>query len=377
MADDNEIRSKSCCSCQNTTENEGCTCTQSPLTATKSPSWVIGIINHSAGTIPRIKAQLTIQDRFGSWKARWDMGRMDYKVDPGLYAVGNPDDTSPVLVTANYKMTFDRLRQELGGLNLWILVLNTKGVNVWCAAGKGTFGTQELIDRIAGVRLAEIVSHRRLILPQLGAPGVCAHDVLKMSGFKVIYGPVRSADIPGFLAAGMKATDAMREVRFGFMDRLVLTPIEFVGTFKPALVILGLLALVNIIFHGSLPVYQFLGRTLLDFLPFFGAILAGAVLVPLLLPVIPGRALSWKGWLFGLFWAGIYLEFLTPAGNGWHIAAYLLLLPPLVSFLAMNFTGSTTYTSLSGVVKEMKVAIPAQIISVGLGILFMVGKLVF
>lgn len=376
MADDNKISSESCCSCQNTTENEGCTCTQSSLTATKSPSWVIGIINHSAGTIPRIKTQLTFQDRFGSWKARWDIGRMDYKVAPGLYAVGNPDDKSPVLVTANYKMTFDRLRQELVGLNLWILVLDTKGVNVWCAAGKGTFGTQELIDRITRVRLAEIVSHRRLILPQLGAPGVCAHDVLKMSGFKVIYGPVRSADIPGFLAAGMNATDAMREVRFGFMDRLVLTPTEFVGTFKPALVILGLLVLINIIFHGSLSVYQFLGRTLLDFLPFLGAILAGTVLVPLLLPVIPGRALSWKGWLFGLFWAGIYLKF-TPAGNWWHIAAYLLLLPPLVSFLAMNFTGSTTYTSLSGVVKEMKVAIPAQIISVGLGILFMVGKLVF
>lgn len=51
--------------------------------------------------------------------------------------------------------------------------------------------------------------------------------------------------------------------------------------------------------------------------------------------------------------------------------AYLFLLPPPASFLAMNFTGSTTYTSLSGVVKEMRIAVPAQIISAGLGILFM------
>lgn len=374
MADDNGIRSESCCSFQNTTANEGCTCTQSSLTATKSPPWVIGMINHSTGAIPRIKTRLAFQDRLGSWKCRWDIGRMDYKVAPGLYAVGNPDCTSPVLVTANYKMTFDRLRQELGGLSLWILVLDTKGVNVWCAAGKGTFGTHELIYRIARVGLAEVVSHRRLILPQLGAPGVCAHDVFQMTGFQVIYGPVRAADIPGFFAAGMKATDAMREVRFGFMDRLVLTPIELVGAFKPALAILGFLTFINIIFHGSLPVYQFLGKTMQDFLPFLGVILTGTVLVPLLLPVIPFRALAAKGWLLGLLWAGIFLKFLTPAGNWWHIATCLLLLPPLVSYLAMNFTGSTTYTSLSGVVKEMKVAVPAQISSVILGIFCMVGN---
>jgi len=58
------------------------------------------------------------------------------------------------------------------------------------------------------------------------------------------------------------------------------------------------------------------------------------------------------------------------------LAAYLFLLPPLASFLAMNFTGSTTYTSLSGVVKEMWIAVPAQIISAGLEILFMVFSLI-
>lgn len=373
MADTNKIQSELCCYAQDTKDDE-CTCS---LATTKSPSWFEGQINTRVGMIPQIKTRLTFQDRLGSWKCRWNIRRMDYKVDPGLYAVGQPDETSPVLVSANYKMSFDRLRQELDGLNLWILVLDTKGVNVWCAAGKGTFGTQELINRIAQVKLAEVVTHRLVILPQLGAPGVSAPEVLKISGFKIAWGPVRASDIPECLAAGMKATASMREVHFGFIDRLVLTPMELVGTFKPALIILGLLALINIIFHGSITVYQFLGRTMLDFLPFLGAILAGAVLVPLLLPVIPGRALAWKGWLLGLLWAGIYLELLTPAGNWWYIAAYLLLLPPLVSFLAMNFTGATTYTSLSGVVKEMKVAVPAQIISAGLGILFMIGKLVF
>ena len=69
---------------------------------------------------------------------------MNYKVDPGLYALGAPDADSPVLVSANFKMSFDLLREALPGRNAWILVLDTDGINVWCAAGKGTFGTEEL-----------------------------------------------------------------------------------------------------------------------------------------------------------------------------------------------------------------------------------------
>jgi len=47
---------------------------------------------------------------------------------------------------------------------------------------------------------------------------------------------------------------------------------------------------------------------------------------------------------------------------GWLKAvAYFLLLPALSGFLTMNFTGSSTYTSLSGVDREMKFAVPAQL----------------
>ena len=157
---------------------------------------------------------------------------MDYKVEPGIYAVNNPNADSVVLVSANYKLSFDVLRSQLDGLDAWILVLDTKGINVWCAAGKGTFGTCELVNRIEASGLANIVSHRNLIVPQLGAVGVSAHEVRKQSGFSVIYGPVRASDIKAFLNAGMKATEDMRQVRFSFYDRLVLTPVEFVNNLK-------------------------------------------------------------------------------------------------------------------------------------------------
>ncbi len=117
---------------------------------------------------------------------------MNYKVDPGLYALGEPNADSPVLVSANYKLSFDALRSALPGRNFWILVVDTDGVNVWCAAGKGTFSTEELVSRIESSGLTRLVSHRLLIVPQLAAPGVAAHRVRELSGFKIKYGPIRS-----------------------------------------------------------------------------------------------------------------------------------------------------------------------------------------
>jgi hypothetical protein len=147
------------------------------------------------------------------------------------------------LVTANYKLAVDLVRSHLTGLNVWLLVLDTKGVNVWCA-GKGTFGTEELVRRIASVNLADVVKHRNVIVPQLGATGVAAHEVKRATGFSVRYGPVRASDIPAYLAAGTRATPAMRRVRFGWKYRLVLAPVELVGALKPlAPVVAALLVL--------------------------------------------------------------------------------------------------------------------------------------
>jgi len=328
--------------------------------------YVTGKVATPAGDIPQVATKLSFADVLGSWKCRWSIGRMDYKVDPGLYAVGTPDDKSPVLVTANYKMTFDRLREQLGGLNLWILVLDTDGVNVWCAAGKGTFGTDELVYRISSTRLSAVVSHRTLILPQLGAVGVAAHEIAKQSGFRVVYGPVRAKDIPAFLANGMQATEEMRTVRFTLKDRVVLTPMELVGALKPVLIAFGVLFILNAVGFGH--------YALADFLGIMGAIFVGAIITPTLLPWVPGRAFSLKGTLLGFVWAvGFLLLFGFPAPVfGWlKAAAYFVLLPGLSGFLTMNFTGSSTYTSLSGVDREMKFAVPAQVISAGVAVVLL------
>lgn len=319
--------------------------------------WRCGDVESPVGPIPQIRTALGLIDDWGALCVRLGIGRMAYRIPPGLYAVGQPTPEAPVLVTANYKLSFDRLRAALANETAWVLVLDTDGVNVWCAAGKGTFGTAELVRRICATRLAEIVTHRRLILPQLGAPGVAAHEVKKQSGFTVVYGPVYAVDIPAFLAAGETASPAMRSVRFPLCDRLVLVPVELHHW--------GLwlmpIALVMALLHKGLA-----GGTWFDALTpgliLLAAFSLSTTLTAALLPWLPGRAFSLKGLWVGLgLAAGATALDLLPApwqaleGLGWW-----LLLCALSAFMAFNYTGTTTFTSPSGVKRELRLAGPLQ-----------------
>jgi len=285
-----------------------------------------------------------------------------------------------VLVSANYKLSFDCLRSRIPGRDAWILVLDTNGINVWCAAGKGTFGTDEIVLRVAETRLDAVVSHGTLIVPQLGAPGVCAREVKKRSGFRVVYGPVRADDLPAFLDADMTATPEMRRVRFTLRDRAVLIPVEVSFlVWKTALIALALVVLSGLGRDGfialALVVLSGLGRdgyvferVVTDGLRaaglFLGVVGVGVVAFPLLLPLLPGRAFSVKGVWLGVAAALIYAAFCWGALREPLVWPWLVAAPALVSFLGMGFTGSSTYTSLSGVQREMRRALPWQIAGV-------------
>ncbi len=312
------------------------------------------------GAVPRVSTEITRSERREHAKCRASAFRESYTVPPGLYAVGEPGMDSDVLVSANYKLSFDTLRRELKGLNVWILVLDTKGINVWCAAGKGTFGTDELVRRIAMTQLDKVVEHRKVIAPQLGAPGVSAHGVRKAAGFRVLFGPVRAADIPAFIKAGYKASREMRTVHFGVMDRLVLTPMEI----NPAMKKYPLYALLVLVVFGLQPSGILFRDALVSGLPFllFGlmAVLAGAFLTPVLLPFIPFRSFAVKGWLVGMLSTFVSLKLFSPPDMALVLFSYLFF-PLASSYIALQFTGSTTFTGMTGVRKELKIAIPAYI----------------
>lgn len=311
----------------------------------------------------RTSSRLTLKDHMGGMLVRWDIGRNGYRVEPGLYAIGEPDRDSPVLVTSNYKLTFDSVRKELAGVNAWILVLDTHGVNVWCAAGKGTFGTEELVHRIKAASLPNIVAHRDLVLPQLGASGIAAHKVTASLGFKVHYGPVYAKNLRKYLSLGMKKTDGMRDVRFPLRDRLAVAPVEIAHAVKLVPATLAAAALFSFPFDGTFP-----QRFRYNILSLGGGIFAGTVLFPALLPVLPFRAFAAKGAFLGLVWSA--LSFFAAAASV-SPSAYLpaaLVSVPLVSYLSMNFTGSSTFTCQKGAELEVKFALPPMLVSLAGGI---------
>jgi hypothetical protein len=294
--------------------------------------------------IKKTDSQIRFSNRWDHFMARFAVNRSGHRIEPGLYELGKPDPNSPVFVTANYTLSFDALRCALKDQNCYILVLDTKGVNVWCAAGKRTFGTEELVGRISQTGLSDVVSHRKLILPQLGAPGIAAHKVLQQSGFRVEYGPVRAADLPDYLQTG-EASLQMRRVNFNLRDRLVLIPVEFITMLLPAII------LATIFYFLSGP---------LAALAIIGAIIAGTVIFPALLPWLPTANFSTKGFLLGGLAAIAPLIFIIQHHSGdplWQNSvsslSYLLILPAVTSFLTLNFTGSTTFTSRTGVKKEI------------------------
>ncbi|MGD1996199.1 MAG: mercury methylation corrinoid protein HgcA [Anaerolineae bacterium] len=316
----------------------------------------------TANVRPHIRSTtsiLTLANHWDHFLARWGVNRTGHRVEPGLYALGSPAADSPVFVTANYTLSFNAVRSALAEIDGYILVLNTQGINVWCAAAKGTFGTDELVHQIEATALGDIVSHRALIVPQLGAAGVAAHQVKKRSGFTVEYGPVRAADLPEFLQT-RQATPQMRRVRFTLADRLILIPVELVHILLPMLI-----AAVALFFAGGLLAS---GSAV-------AAMLAGAALFPILLPRLPTRHFSSKGFILGGAVAVPFglASFVCGSDAAWWLRAggaltYLLSLPPVTAFLALNFTGSTTFTSRSGVRREIFTYIPIMAWMFGGGI---------
>jgi hypothetical protein len=307
------------------------------------------------------RSEWTLGDHLGAFGVRLNVRRMQHRVAPGLYALGVPGPQSPVFVSANYKLSFDYLRRSLGGMDAWILVLDTAGINVWCAAGKGTFGTDELVRRIRASGLEERVTHRRLIVPQMGAPGVAAHEVKKQSGFAVVYGPVEAADIPAFMNAGLKATPEMRRVRFNWRARLAVAPLELVIHFNRMLLVGLLLALLAGVSGWSYSGSAAWRRGGVALVLWIASYAGAGLLGPLLLPWLPTRVFSVKGAVLGLALGACGL---WAAGTDWSLlrnTGWLLLVTAAASHLLLNYTGSTTFTSPSGVRREVRAALPGQI----------------
>jgi 2-polyprenyl-3-methyl-5-hydroxy-6-metoxy-1,4-benzoquinol methylase len=188
------------------------------------------------------------------------------KAATGLYRVGHPDRTSPVMVTGNYELTVRRLVRALDGrVDCWLVVANSRGINVWCAAGGGHFTADDVIAALKTSGVIEVVDRHALILPQLCANGVDGWKIRRETGWGVDWGPVRAEDIAAYLEAGGRKDQDMRRVRFPLKDRLEMTTLTlgFYGALLAVLAlifwrphlwtILGAMLLLSYVYGVSLP----------------------------------------------------------------------------------------------------------------------------
>lgn len=141
----------------------------------------------------------------------------------GLRLVGNPGPEAPVFLTCNFDLTVRRVLRALEGLDCYLLVANSKGINVWCAAGGGILTAHSVNSVLKSSGVAERVSHRTLTLPQLSAPGVDVRTIERQTGWRCQFGPVYAEDIPAYVAANSSKTEEMRRAGFPLGMRLEMS----------------------------------------------------------------------------------------------------------------------------------------------------------
>lgn len=143
-----------------------------------------------------------------------------FPTETGLRVVGNPGPDAPVLVTCNFDLTVRRVIKALQGLDCFLLVAASHGINVWCAAGGGVFNAHSVISVVKTSRIAERANHRTLILPQFSAPGIDVARVEEETGWHCKFGPAYAQDIAAYLDANLSKTDEMRLAKFPLSARL-------------------------------------------------------------------------------------------------------------------------------------------------------------
>jgi len=266
----------------------------------------------------RVAHQWTGEERWNALRCRLGRFGASSRVAPGLYALGQPDADSPAVATSSYRLTFDQLRRGLAGISCWVLVLDTRGLDVASAAAGGQLGTDEVVSRLISSRLERVVSHWRIVLPGLASDAVDASEVAARTGFECVPGPSAAADLPAFLnrrawaqgAAGAAGAQRPPEARpaFTVVDALALVASE-IGR---SLMYYPGFAFAAILYTGLGPGGVTLGRAIGGSWPLLAlglaAVAAGSGLAPLVHAAVRAIPLWAAGEIAGLGAAAALLQ---------------------------------------------------------------------
>jgi len=120
------------------------------------------------------------------------------QVEPGLYAIGEVNENSPVYVTTNFSLTYFIVQGEVENSRIpsYILSVDTGGISVLTAYADNKFSGEIIAKVMKDNGLEDKVSHRKIVVP--GTVAVLKGSLEEESGWDVIVGPREAAGIPKF-----------------------------------------------------------------------------------------------------------------------------------------------------------------------------------
>jgi len=121
------------------------------------------------------------------------------QVEPGVYPVGAPSESSPVIITTNFSLTYFTVRGDADAAKVpaHLLIADVDGMSVLTAWAAGKFTGESISKMLAECGIGEKVTHRTLILP--GMVARLSGKIEELSGWRVLVGPQESSALPSYL----------------------------------------------------------------------------------------------------------------------------------------------------------------------------------
>jgi acetyl-CoA decarbonylase/synthase complex subunit gamma len=122
------------------------------------------------------------------------------QITPGIYAVGEPDAGSPLLVTTNFSLTYFIVSGEVGNSShaARLLITDSEGMSVLTAWSANKFSAPIIAKAVKDSDVEGQIRHRRLIIP--GYVAMLKGELEDaLPGWEVLVGPQEAADIPQYL----------------------------------------------------------------------------------------------------------------------------------------------------------------------------------
>ncbi|MFC1621659.1 acetyl-CoA decarbonylase/synthase complex subunit gamma [Candidatus Omnitrophota bacterium] len=120
-------------------------------------------------------------------------------VEPKLYAFGQVNENSPIMVTTNFSLTFYTVSPEIEASKIpaYLLVTDSEGMSVLTAWAAEKFTPEVIAETMKKFETEKAVSHKNIIIP--GYVSVLSGKLEDVSGWKVLVGPKEASGIPKYL----------------------------------------------------------------------------------------------------------------------------------------------------------------------------------